>query len=180
MGKDESSDKNEAAISDTSETQITNDTAVMDNRLIDKSNKRNYRKRKSSENKTNLSDGEIIESDGEINRVNLEEIKKAKRYKNDENIDADSDFSQDDSSDDEVDKKNDDNINVLPENAVSKEETESVSDLKSKQEIDSVVKDDQNKVEEKPKIDIWKKRTVGVIFEEALKRYYERKAARGS
>merc|ERR1711874_121632 len=34
--------------------------------------------------------------------------------------------------------------------------------------------------EEKPKIDIWEKRTVGEVFESALTRFWERKAERES
>ncbi|KAI5640537.1 coiled-coil domain-containing protein 55 (DUF2040) domain-containing protein [Phthorimaea operculella] len=102
------------------------------------STKRNYRKRKSSsEISKNLSEGEIDDSGDEINRINLQDIRDAKRSKKvEENIDADSDFSVNDPSEDE-------------------------------------------KPPPKPKIDIWKKRTVGEVFEQALKRYYERKAARG-
>lgn len=38
----------------------------------------------------------------------------------------------------------------------------------------------ETKKPKEPKIDIWKKRTVGAVFDAALQRYYERKAARES
>ena len=50
--------------------------------------------------------------------------------------------------------------------------------------IPDKIEDEIEEVEEikpkKPKIDIWAKRTVGDLFLEAVKRYYERKAIKES
>ncbi|KAJ2947840.1 hypothetical protein O0L34_g9629 [Tuta absoluta] len=156
---------------------------------ISESTKRNYRKRKSSsEISKNLSDGEIDDSGDEINRMNLEDIRDAKKSKKvEENIDADSDFSVNDPSEDEstpepvekniVDKKK------ATEEVPSKQEDETKitkkKDKDKKGEINKEEKIGTPETNPAPKIDIWKKRTVGEVFEQALKRYYERKAARG-
>ncbi|XP_061385601.1 LOW QUALITY PROTEIN: nuclear speckle splicing regulatory protein 1 [Danaus plexippus] len=150
-------------------------TRSKDDRKGKESKQRNYRKRKASHEK--LSEGEIEDSEGEINHCNLDDIRTLKKSKQDsENIDADSDFSIDDSSDEESNKEI-----PLPQQAeVEKSENDSkkldenktppINNEKPKTEIDKP----------KEKIDIWKKRTVGEVFEQALKRYYERKAARGA
>ncbi|XP_022821886.1 nuclear speckle splicing regulatory protein 1 isoform X1 [Spodoptera litura] len=139
----------------------------------DTQKKRNYRKRKSSD-RTRLSDGEIEDSDEEINRVNLDDLRLAKKQKSD-NIDADSDFSIDESSDEEKDKKNEETLKI------KLEKSENIN-VKDKDSSPKQIKNENTEIKEpvpKEKIDIWKKRTVGIVFEEALKRYYERKAARG-
>lgn len=152
---------------------------------IDTQKKRNYRKRKSSDSKTRLSEGEIEDSDEEINRVNLDDIRMAKRNKQEENIDADSDFSIDESSDDEgnseeVSQKNKEKKlsknDTIKTNTIEKENAgRDKSPKPEKQEL----KENKETIVPKPKVDIWKKRTVGPVFDEALKRYYERKSARG-
>ncbi|KPJ16719.1 hypothetical protein RR48_10318 [Papilio machaon] len=130
-----------------------------------------------------MSEGEIDDSDDEINRCNLEEIRKSKKSKQvDANIDADSDFSiDDDSSDEENDKSKKDDEEKPP----NKKDTIK-QDTSSEQEVKPVKSDEKNEqvkntldVPVVKKIDIWKKRTVGEVFEQALKRYYERKANRG-
>lgn len=143
--------------------------------------KRNYRKRKSTENKTPLSEGEIEDSDEEINRFNLNDFKIAKKNKAlDENIDADSDFSIDDSSDEETEKRPDDIHLKEIQKEVNNSNTSDIPEIDIKNEKDAKKENDPKvEPEVKPKTDIWKKRTVGVLFNEALKRYYERKAARG-
>lgn len=137
--------------------------------------KRNYRKRNtSSDNALQLSEGEIEDSGDEINRVNLNDIKMAKKIKKtEENIDADSDFSIDESSDDENDNKNE-NEQPTTEVKQSPPKPHKTTELKPKDDMDL-----EPAALPKPKIDIWKKRTVGEVFEQALKRYYERKASRG-
>lgn len=140
---------------------------------------RNYRKRKSCESNTMLSEGEIAETDDEINRVNLDDIRAAKKSKVDENLDADSDFSVDDpSSDDDTDKG---------EKDIKKDDAKKLKDADVKQS-ESITEQPEVKApivavepvkEPKVKIDLWKKRTVGEVFDQALKRYYERKSARG-
>ncbi|VEN64040.1 unnamed protein product [Callosobruchus maculatus] len=110
------------------------------------------------------------------------------------NLDADSDFSID-SSDSEDDnekvpsEKKQDNIKVTaiadktPEKTKDVDETKTNEDNvvqqtdKRKREID--IKEESVEVKpKKPKVDIWKKRTVGEKFDEALKRYFERKSLR--
>ncbi|XP_021187320.3 nuclear speckle splicing regulatory protein 1 [Helicoverpa armigera] len=173
VNKEENGESNkgvEDGKSDLSKSNASNST--------DTQKKRNYRKRKSSD-RTRLSEGEIEDSDEEINRVNLDDIRLAKKYKQD-NIDADSDFSIDESSDEDKDKNNDETEKPL--NTKNKD-----TDAGNPLEKDSISKNNktkskENKVDDnkpKEKIDIWKKRTIGPVYEEALKRYYERKAARG-
>lgn len=148
---------------------------------VDTQKKRNYRKRKSSDTKNKLSEGEIEDSDEEINRVNLDDIRMAKRNKQEENIDADSDFSIDESSDEEG------NTEVVNQKKLSKNDTITTNTLekeksgkdKSPKQEKQEPKETKETIEPKPKLDIWKKRTVGPVFDEALKRYYERKSARG-
>merc|ERR1712202_67830 len=66
----------------------------------------------------------------------------------------------------------------------SESETEEVDSKKVKEvEINDQDKDDDPEVitnveESKPKIDIWKKRTIGGVLDGAVARYWERKAAR--
>lgn len=143
----------------------------------DATKKRNYRKRKSADTK-DLSEGEIEDSDEEINRLNLENIRLSKKNKaNEENIDADSDFSVDDPSDEEpatkevTSKENKIKVETVSPKRSATPEIKPVIEKIDKKEQDIIVED-------KPKIDIWKKRTVGEVFEQALKRYYERKANR--
>lgn len=111
-------------------------------------------------------------------------------------MDADSDFSIDssDSEDDDNSPKKD-----KKESGGKSEETEqnasntsvSLQPETSTAEVKPDIKEEVNENKEntdensekaedviRPKIDIWKKRTVGAIFDEALKRYYERKALR--
>lgn len=98
----------------------------------------------------------------------------AKQHKQD-NIDADSDFSIDESSDEEKNVKNED---VKQLKIKSDGLSNTLEDKKVK--YDKKISNENERIEQpKEKIDIWKKRTVGTVFEEALKRYYERKAARG-
>ncbi|CAK1601979.1 unnamed protein product [Parnassius mnemosyne] len=141
--------------------------------------KRNYRKRKSSaDNDKLLSDGEIADSDEEINRCNLEEIRLSKKTKNsEENIDADSDFSIDESSDEDKNEEINDHKKQIP---TDKEpfSKENVKDNDVKANNAESTQGESNSKSPVEKIDIWKKRTVGEVFEQALKRYYERKASR--
>ncbi|XP_061708810.1 nuclear speckle splicing regulatory protein 1 isoform X2 [Cydia pomonella] len=154
----------------------------------DAAKKRSYRKRKlSAESDGNLSEGEIVDSDDEINRVNLADIRLSKKPKPiEDNIDADSDFSIDSSSEDDetnktkakktkknVEKNENDNVsNDVPEERTPPNQVEEVKETLVETTAEVAP-------EPKPKIDIWKKRTVGQVFEQALKRYYERKAAKG-
>ncbi|KAL4702954.1 hypothetical protein ACJJTC_008732 [Scirpophaga incertulas] len=139
--------------------------------------KRNYRKRKSSSDNQQLSEGEIDDSEEEINRLNLNDIKMAKKHKHEDNIDADSNLSSDQSSDDDSANVNNSKDSNETENKIEvKTVTIEIKPTIVENESDS--KDVKKVIEVKSKLDIWKKRTVGEVFDEALKRYYERKAAR--
>lgn len=89
------------------------------------------------------------------------------------NLDADSDFSIDSSdSDDEVkssDKKS--NEKEIKQDTQIKIETEPEKEQK---EVE-IEESEPVEASKKPKINIWKKRTIGVVLENALKRYLERK-----
>lgn len=147
-------------------------TAVKDTQKI--KTIRNYRKRKVSQDvNLDLSDGEIV-SDEEINRQNLLDMK-SKKGRQEPNIDADSDFSVNDPSEDEHDKEKD-NINFENKKEV-KNKTMNNESIKNETK-EKTLGSNEDKTISIPKIDIWKKRTVGTVFEECLKRYYERKAGR--
>lgn len=159
------------------------------NKLKEKK-ERTYRKRKSScEEKL---EDEAIEK--------LEEIQQKTHLQS--NLDADSDFSIDSSDSEDEDKKtsseNKKPSKIPVENIVVKEEV-SENQTKSDETFKTPVipsveikveektekkTEDEKEVKEPPpkkeKVDIWKKRTVGDAFDEALKRYYERKASRGA
>lgn len=135
----------------------------------DANKKKNYRKRKSSDEE----------------EEKPEDIKK----KSDHlpcNLDADSDFSIE-SSDSEDEKKDEKPEEALKTPEIKKEKEESPQPAKNgddfkKPEIPAEVKEEIKSESPPPppkeKIDIWKKRTVGEVFDQALQRYYERKAAR--
>lgn len=134
----------------------------------DANKKKNYRKRKSSD-------------DEEENEV--ESKKKSDHLPC--NLDADSDFSIE--SSDSEDEKKEEKSNKTPnepdikkEKEPSPETTKNGDDFKKPEaqvEIKEEIKE-ESPPPPKPKIDIWKKRTVGEVFDQALQRYYERKAAR--
>ncbi|KAL1502120.1 hypothetical protein ABEB36_007312 [Hypothenemus hampei] len=175
------------------ETHISEnvDEENMEQKPITNSKKRKYRSRLDSYNNGN---------DDDIQPENLTnaEIKKEHLPSN---LDADSDFSVDSSSDSESDeektetkeKKKDETIehegeklqlpakgNVLSDNAALAKKTDE-KELSDKKEV---VEEPEVKMEEKveikkPKIDIWKKRTIGEVYDVAVQKYFERKAARG-
>ncbi|XP_055382540.1 nuclear speckle splicing regulatory protein 1 [Condylostylus longicornis] len=112
----------------------------------------------------------------------------AKRAHIQSNLDADSDFSIDDSSseDENENHKNDTNTSkieqpIKTESDIKQESSEkechSVANeiVKTEPDEDNSEKKQQK---HKEKIDVWKKRTIGDIFDAALQRYYERKSAR--
>lgn len=154
--------------------------------------RRKYRSRQDSQS------GDNSEKEEEVVEVKKEHLPS--------NLDADSDFSVDSSdseSDTEKDKKSsektekDESIehegeklqlpdkgNVLSDNAAllkKQEEGEKPLQTEAEQKDGKENKEEVNGEEKpkKPKIDIWKKRTVGKVFDEAVVRYFERKAARG-
>lgn len=153
---------------------------------------RNYRKRKHSND--NHENDANSESEDEITKQNILDIKTNKKEKIhlQSNIDADSDFSIDSSSDeDETDENNiDKDVSKksekiesaeVPEINEVKENIKSEDNFKKPMDVCKIEKNTESEKEIKEvrvKIDIWKKRTVGEVFEQALQRYYERKAAR--
>ncbi|XP_075156528.1 uncharacterized protein LOC142229834 [Haematobia irritans] len=158
---------------------------------------RAYRKRKSSDDEEEEKPADISLQDTEDKKQHLTN-----------NIDADSDFSIDDSdSSDSEDKENntkqksDKSAKVANDsitNASSVSESSKIalnldSLKKEKTQDPAIVPDEEKKLpvplveSEEPELppkpkrskeDIWKKRTVGEVFEAAVQRYYERKAAR--
>jgi coiled-coil domain-containing protein 55 len=132
------------------EAQDTEDT--------NKTNVRKYRKRRDSDRSDN-------EEETEVKKEHLPS-----------NLDADSDFSIDSSdSEDENDEgvKETDKAPIIPESEIKQEKI-------PEETKDVVLKEEEEEKPEckKPKIDIWKKRTVGEVFDAALQRYFERKAQR--
>lgn len=131
---------------------------------------KNYRKRKSSADDTK----------GESDKEETSEISKNTiKAHLPCNLDADSDFEID-SSDSEAEAK-------LKKPDEIKQEEHSLADIHlpdengkvdEKPEVPPEVKVEE--LPEVPKIDIWKKRTVGEAFDEAVQRYYHRKAQRGA
>jgi coiled-coil domain-containing protein 55 len=132
------------------EAQETEDT--------NKTNVRKYRKRRDSDRSDN-------EEETEVKKEHLPS-----------NLDADSDFSIDSSdSEDENDEgvKETDKAPIIPESEIKQEKIpEETKDVVPKEE------EEEKPESKKPKIDIWKKRTVGEVFDAALQRYFERKAQR--
>ncbi|XP_075972084.1 nuclear speckle splicing regulatory protein 1 [Anticarsia gemmatalis] len=184
MGTEDKSIKNDENDSEANKEAEAKENDVNSNAPVSNTQeaqkKRNYRKRKSSDTQPFLSEGEIQESDEEINRVNLDDIRNAKKNKQEENIDADSDFSIDESSDEDEDKKKEQK-QIKNDSIKTEEEKPELPENDKKTNVDKIkeIKDKKKTEEPKPKVDIWKKRTVGAVFDDALRRYYERKAARG-
>lgn len=129
-----------------------------------KKKSRNYRTRKDSDQES------VKNEDDHIKKEHLPS-----------NIDADSDFSID-SSDDESDSNPTSDKNHTNENPPESKETPAQEkDLDDNTSLDTIskdIKEEGSPEVKKPKIDIWKKRTVGEKFDEAVRRYFERKANR--
>ncbi|XP_019769681.1 nuclear speckle splicing regulatory protein 1 isoform X2 [Dendroctonus ponderosae] len=182
LSDNEKSDQERTAIKRKSDSETDNGSHT--NKSTAK--KRKYRTRKASD-----SDNEKSDKEQEIVEVKKEHLPS--------NLDADSDFSVDssDSEDEEANSKTkglkkgtDANIecegeklqlpakgNVLSDNAaLAKNEGTDQPNENIKKDEPAIVKDEKPA---KPKQNIWKKRTVGDLFEEAVKRYFERKSARG-
>lgn len=140
----------------TKKRKLTND---------EKSNKkkvRNYRVRKDSGEQSDETEG--------IKREHLPS-----------NIDADSDFSIDSSDSEEESLIKNEQEKMSDQQPVAVENKNPLEEKKEemKGDIKNEVTEKEKPVEiMKPKIDIWKKRTVGEKFDEAVKRYFERKAQR--
>lgn len=153
------------------------------------SKSRRYRKRRSDEEENDEN-----EKNDSSKKVHLQS-----------NLDADSDFSIDshssssesehsNDSEHDNDKKRKDtkkSIEESPEKKVKPEDLKAPANGDDKGEKATKVNGNEiAKVEDsrsmketkkkEPKIDIWKKRTVGEAFDAALQKYYERKAARES
>lgn len=132
--------------------------------------KKNYRKRKSSD--------EEKQSD--------EDVKKSENAAHLPcNLDADSDFSieSSDSENEKTDKKKKELQEIEPSETAQVKSENIISDVKENSSEEKKLKSEEIPMEEeekkpKVKIDIWKKRTVGEVFEQALQRYFERKAMR--
>lgn len=137
---------------------------------------RSYRKRKNSGDKEKSDDDES-------------EVKKDKKAHLVSNLDADSDFSIDDSSSDSEGegksaKEIPENQKKVDDSTLPKTEPNNVPETNGNGNTcpadEDSEKDKKPPPAKKPKIDIWKKRTVGEVFDDAVKRFYERKALRES
>ena len=134
--------------------------------------KKNYRKRESS-------------NDEELAVSETADSKPAKTEHLNSNLDADSDFSVDSSSEESDSENKKQGEKIIPKEQITFKEP-----LKPEEKIEIQEPVDANKIEneieevevepKKLKIDIWAKRTIGDLFVEAVKRYYERKAMKES
>lgn len=131
------------------------------------SKKKNYRKRKTSADR---------DDDDKSDNDDTDAAKKSTKAHLVSNLDADSDFSIDSSSsgsDSESDKEDTNEIKK-PVETIDKPDLNGSNG----QANDEPKKLDEEPPEPKIKIDIWKKRTVDTVFDEAVQRYYQRKAER--
>ncbi|CAG9829615.1 unnamed protein product [Diabrotica balteata] len=146
----------------------TNENENSDDMLKHKSKKRKYRVRKDSDESSET------EEQPEIKKEHLPS-----------NIDADSDFSinSSDSEDEKETKVKSEENNEIVTQTLPGKSSDNKTETKVEKKPDEIKKIDNKdeneiKVPPKPKIDIWKKRTVGEKFDEAVKKYFERKALR--
>lgn len=134
----------------------SNDTEAPLSKNVNNKSERQYRSRKDSDNSDHQDD------------VKKEHLPS--------NLDADSDFSID-SSDSEEEKEK---VPTAKEpNGATATPLETNPEVKVEANIENKKRESDTEIEQtpkKPKIDIWKKRTVGEVFDAALIRYFERKA----
>lgn len=135
-----------------------------------KSKVRSYRKR---------------QSEDETSEKSEDEETKAKKAHLENNLDADSDFSIDESSSDEEGEKKQEKATeeTKPETSEATEFAKPADPTVLPAETNGKDEEAEEKPVEPPppkkeKVDIWKKRTVGEAFDAALQRYFERKALR--
>lgn len=150
------------------ETSTTEKDTAVPVAAPEPSKKKNYRKRKSSADLKEESDKEEKESAKPEAHITS-------------NLDADSDFSIDSESESE-EKATKVEAKVEQPEPSTEPSTAPEANGKTEEPAEEVKVD---AVEEalpaeppKPKIDIWKKRTVGEVFDQAVERYYQRKAER--
>lgn len=163
---------------ETEKTEVDNkrksSESDQEERVPKKAKTRKYRSRKRSN-----SDEEPDKEPEVENEIKKEHIQS--------NLDADSDFSIDSSdSEDETGPKE---VKSEPVTSEGEKEAKESAEFKvpeiktepeDKDEIKPEIKEEVKEKPKKPKVDIWKKRTVGAVFDEALKRYFERKSLRES
>jgi coiled-coil domain-containing protein 55 len=133
--------------------------------------KKNYRKRKASEEDDKITDNEDKKPDVAHLQSNLD----ADSDFEIESSDSESETNNKNKSKDSTDKKDDKvpSIEIITESVEIKQEI-----VKSEDKEDTFDEPEVKTEPAEPKIDIWKKRTVGEKFDEALQRYFERKAMR--
>lgn len=161
----EDSDSNKSKKIKTSRRSSSPCSSQREDKIQTKTKYRNYRTRN--------------DSDQESDKNEESEIKKEHLPSN---LDADSDFSIDSSDSEEENVQKTEKIisNKQPQELLKElpPDDKALAELKVPEDIKKDVKNPEPPKEKKPKIDIWKKRTVGEKFDEAVKRYYERKAQR--
>lgn len=149
------------------EAEIKEDEEKNSGPIKDEKIKKNYRKRKSSKDEHQ----EKIVEDADAEKETHTHLPS--------NLDADSDFEIESSDEDEKNDKKKTKISEVEEKTVKLEpavESNDVSEKNTQPDLPDL--EIKEKIEKLivVKIDIWKKRTVGGILEQALQRYYERKA----
>lgn len=166
----EKTEKNDTEIKKEATDDVEEEIRTEDNKTVAVSEGKSdklIRKRK-YRTKRNSDDDSPSEEEPEVKKEHLPS-----------NIDADSDFSVDSSDSDEEDNKK------VADNKKQVEEPIK-PEIKDCKFVEIPIKPEELVKEEvevkttvkKEKIDIWKKRTVGEKYEEAVKRYFERKAIR--
>ncbi|KAJ8971489.1 hypothetical protein NQ314_000674 [Rhamnusium bicolor] len=165
--KSDSDDNRSAKKRKSSESQSDLESKIKPKKDV---KKRKYRTRKESEDQS-------------------DEENKTKKEHLPSNLDADSDFSIDssDSEDEKVEKGKEEKLDKTEADDEKKDTNNlNVEENKENEAKELVENQEEEKLEEKivevkpkkNKVDIWKKRTVGEKFDEALKRYFERKSLR--
>lgn len=132
----------------------TNDSEATLSKNVNNKSERQYRSRKDSDNSDHQDD---------IKKEHLPS-----------NLDADSDFSIDSSDSEEEKEKEATSVKESNETPLETKPEVKVEENSENKKRENDTEPEQ--VPKKPKIDIWKKRTVGDVFDAALIRYFERKA----
>lgn len=166
-------EKSGSLASETITNEATEDTATIDTTITDDRLKANIKSKKSRQYRQRMVDTYESESENEISR---EEPKK----------DETADKNIDDIKTQEPDKKKQKkDIDLVIDKDVKdiKNESSSVNDNEISQDCKKITSEIEKPVNKetpikKDRSSIWKKRTVGPVFEAALQRYYARKAAR--
>lgn len=172
MGSDKPKAKPE---SEAKEQVSTASSASISKQIKQRSYRRHHSNENEEEEEETKPEGTTSNEEVSIQKVHLQS-----------NLDADSDFEID--SDSEPEKQDENELNeAAVAVAEARDENAGAETLDKENGENEFVKPENRPKDEnveqkpaKPKIDIWKKRTIGEAFDEALRRYYERKQQRCS